>query len=95
MLSSSDDGQYQFETTCVGSDYESISEMNDRAVEISLATFRRKIGTPAFRDLATSLGYDRHFPISKDWHIWCGRSTYRGMFCVFLRWSRIEHIYVR
>ncbi len=60
---------------------------------VSLATFRRAVGRAQWRDINATLGYDRHFPISKDWHVGYYKGTYRDVPCYFLRHSRIEHIF--
>ena len=87
--------EYVWETDCRSSDYESISNMNATAEDITLVVFKREVGARAFHRLAEDLGYDKEFPISGDWHVGYYRSTYRGVPCVFLRWSGIEHIFVK
>ena len=55
--------------------------------------FAKAIGSQAWRDIQASLGYDRDFPITKDWHVGYYKGVFRGVPCYFLRHSRIEHIY--
>ena len=64
-----------------------------RPTSIELPTFRRAIGPEQWAWIQGSLGYDRSFPISRDWHVRYGKATYRGVPAVFLRHSRIEHIF--
>ena len=90
-------GLYQFMTTCVGSDYETMRRMLDDhpLKSISRRTFAQKIGTEAWKELQAQLGYDRYFPISKDWHVGYYSATYENLPAVFLRHSGIEWIFVR
>lgn len=85
--------QYRYVTDCIHSTYEDIRALMASEQSISLATFRKAIGLPQWRDLVGSLGYDRHFPISKDWHVGYYKGVYRGVPAHFLRHSRIEHIF--
>lgn len=85
---------YLFETDCRGSDYESMRDLVDNSTQISQQTFARKIGPNQWRDLQRNLGYDRSFPISKDWHVEYYAGTYRGRPAVYLRHSGIEYIFV-
>lgn len=86
-------GMFDFVTNCVGSDYESIQALTASEKPISLAMFRARIGPAQWKELQAKLGYDRSFPISKDWHVGYYSGTYRGVPCVFLRHSRIEWIF--
>jgi hypothetical protein len=85
---------YRFVTNCIGSDSVSIRDMIETEKDISLATFRRRIGPEQWKEIQANLGYDRHFPISKDWHIGYYESVYQGAPAVFLRHSGVEWIFV-
>jgi hypothetical protein len=86
---------YVFETDCIHSDGESIRALVESEKPISLRTFRSAIGIPAWKELQDTLGYDRHFPISRDWHIGFYKGVYRDRPAVFARWSAIEYIFVK
>lgn len=86
---------YRFETNCISSDYASIRSLIAAQQDISRQAFARRIGTAQWRDLQQTLGYDRHFPISRDWHVGYYESVYRGVPAVFLRHSGIEWIFVQ
>lgn len=86
-------GKFTFETRCVESTYEDMRALLASEQSISLATFRLAIGLPQWRILTRALGYDRGFPIRRDWHVGYYQGQYRGAPAYFLRWSGIEHIY--
>lgn len=86
-------GRYHFVHACPDSTYEDIQALATTEKDISLATFRRAIGPSQWNEIRANLGYDRHFPITKDWHVRYYKGVYRGVPCVFLRHSRIEHIF--
>lgn len=86
-------GRYQYVTDCIGSTYEDIQDLIETEVSVSLETFRKAVGLRAWREIQAVLGYDRSFPISKDWHVGYYRGVYRGVPAYFLRHSRIEHIF--
>lgn len=82
-------GGYQFVTSCVDSTYEDIRALQDSEQSVALATFRRAIGPTQWREITSNLGYDRSFPITKDWAVSYHKGTYRGVPCYFVRHSRI------
>lgn len=65
----------------------------EREESIARRTFQLAIGPAAWREIQQALGYDRDFPIRRDWHVGYYKSFYRGVPAVFLRHSRIEHIF--
>lgn len=68
--------------------------LDDHPVEmITLATFRTAIGPQQWREIKESLGYDRHLPISKDWHVAYFKGTYRETPAYWLTWSAMEYIF--
>jgi hypothetical protein len=87
--------EYRFVTNCIGSDSESIRDLVDSEKDITLRTFRQHIGLDQWKELLENFGYDRHLPISKDWHVGFYKGVYRGKPAVFLRHSAIEWIFVK
>jgi GNAT superfamily N-acetyltransferase len=85
--------RYIFVHSCPSSTYEDIQALTASEKPISLDTFRRAIGPAQWAEIQASLGYDRSFPIRRDWHVGYFRGVYRGVAAVFLRHSRIEHIF--
>ena len=88
-----ENGRYHYVMSCPGSTYEDIQALQESEQTVSRATFAKAIGSQAWRDIQASLGYDRDFPITKDWHVGYYKGVFRGVPCYFLRHSRIEHIY--
>jgi hypothetical protein len=86
--------EYHFVTNCIGSDSESIRDLVDSEKSISLRTFREHIGVSQWKELLAMFGYDRHLPISRDWHVGYYKGVYQGKPAVFLRHSAIEWIFV-
>lgn len=93
MTRSTEEGRYVFVTDCIGADGDDINEMKRAGKIISVDTFRKAIGQKRWKDIQAQLGYDRHMPIRKDWHVGYFRSTYRGVPAVYLAWSGIEHVF--
>lgn len=87
--------EYGYETDCINSDYDSVRNLIETQEPIARSTFAKKIGPVQWKELQQRLGYDRDFPISRDWHVAYYRGVYQGRSAVFLRWSGIEYIYVR
>ena len=70
-------GRFHFVTSCVGSTFEDIRDLIDNGDHaISMRTFAIAIGRNGWRQLSEMLGYDRDFPLSRDWHV----GYYRGIF---------------
>ena len=86
--------RYHFVTNCIASDSQSIRDLVDSQKDITLRTFREAIGVSQWKELLATLGYDRHLPISRDWHVGYYKSVYQGNPAVFLRHSAIEWIFV-
>jgi hypothetical protein len=89
------DKGYRFVTDCIGSTYEAISALKETEQSISRRTFREYVGPEEWKDLQQRLGYDRDFPIARDWHVGYYKGVYLGKPAVFVRWSGIEYIFVR
>ena len=87
----------RFVTDCVHSDGDSIDEMNRAARDVSLATLAKHC--EGVLDWAREVGYDGLYSsrsglaLGKDFAVSFCKSTYRGVPCYFIRWSRIEHIW--
>lgn len=58
--------------------------------EIDLRTFRALVGRPA-EEVFQSLGYGRHMPVDKDWHVRFKRDPSSGI--PFMVHSAIEHVF--
>ncbi len=89
----STDGKFIFVHSCPDSTYGDMLGLTSSETSIELPTFRRAIGPEQWAWIQGFLGYDRSFPISRDWHVRYGKATYRDVPAVFLRHSRIEHIF--
>lgn len=88
---------WQFETDCIHSDCESITDMVDQAKEISYRTMLKAVGRP-FIERQYELGYDIDnmrggLRLSKDWAVSYYRSFYQGRPCYYFVWSHIEQIF--
>ncbi len=86
-------GRYRFVTNCIGSTYEDISAMKETATGVSRATFAKALGPEQWKWVQKSLGYDRDFSISRDWHVGYDKGTYRGIPAYWLTHSGIEWIF--
>jgi hypothetical protein len=86
-------GRFLYIHSCPSSTSEDIGALVDAERDISLRTFREAVGLQQWRELQQMLGYDRYFPISRDWHVGYYRSVYRGVPAVFVRWSAMEYIF--
>lgn len=89
----------QYLSDCVGwprRHIPELSEMIDRARDISLTTFRRRIGAENYRDLEAGLGYGQRFGdlrMKNDYHVSFSRSSLYGTPVYYCRHSGIEHVY--
>jgi hypothetical protein len=88
-----ENGRFLFVTSCIDSTYEDIQALIASEQVVSRDTFRKAIGPEQWHDLVASLGYDRYFPITRDWHVGYYKGVYRGVPAYFLRHSRIEYIH--
>jgi hypothetical protein len=86
-------GRYRFVTDCIGSTYEDIQALMATEQPVSLQTFRSAVGLPQWRAIQAELGYDRHFPISRDWHVGYYKGEFRGVPAYFVRHSKVEYIF--
>jgi len=90
---------WHFETNCVNSDSDSITDMVDAAKPVTYDTMLRVVGEP-FLEMQRELGYDvgsmrGGLRMKNDWHVGYFKSTYRGRPCYFFTWSAIEYIFTQ
>lgn len=91
--------EYRYLTCCVDiqrPDVPALNTMVNRAVPITLKTFRRHVDTAEWEQ---QMGYTRHgdhaLPLSRDWHVAFYRSHFKGERCYFVVHSAIEYIFTR
>lgn len=73
-----------------------LCDMVDRARDISVSTFRRRIGAENYRDLEDGLGYGPRcggLRLKTDYHVSFCRSSLYGTPVYFCKHSGIEHVY--
>ncbi len=83
-----------FLTNCISADGDDINAMKEASTMIKRRTFLSHVDLKSMCDLERSLGYDRGFPMSRDWHVSYHKSTYQGKPCVYFVWSAIEYVFV-
>lgn len=84
---------FRYYTNCIScGDSDAINEMKDGAKQVTLSTIRRHCSD--FNELVSILGYNKKFPISKDYHVSFWKSKYKDKCCYYLEWSRIEYIFI-
>ena len=90
-----DQGRYRYVHNCTDSNYNEIDirKMMESAIEVSRNAFARAIGPEEWRAVQQRLGYDRNFPISRDWHVSYEKGNYRGVPAYWLNHSGIEWIF--
>lgn len=88
-----DAGRYHYVTDCVGATSEDMYEFLETTSAVPQREFAQAIGPAQWKSIQANLGYDRSFPISKDWAVNYGKGVYRGVPAYFLQHSHIEHIY--
>jgi hypothetical protein len=86
-------GHYFFVMDCTESTYEDIQALMASESEVSRPTVVRAIGSEQWRAWQRKMGYDKDFPISRDWHVGYYKGVFRGVPAYFIRHSRIEHIF--
>jgi hypothetical protein len=86
-------GRYRFVTNCIGSTYEDIRALKETATGVTRATFAKALGPEQWKWVQKSLGYDRDFSISRDWHVGYDKGTYRGVPAYWITHSGIEWIF--
>ena len=86
-------GDFRYLHSCPSSTYEDITDMTDKATDITRRTFMKYVNREDREMVERDLGYDRDFPITRDWHVSYSKSVYRGQPCVYLTHSAIEYIF--
>ena len=82
---------FYYWSCCVEMDGDDVNAMRDRAVGISYLNMRRKCVD--LLEWAKAHGYDRSFPLSKDFHVAYYRSELFGEQVCYLVWSGIEFVF--
>ena len=74
-----------------------LCDMQERAKDISRATFQKRIGGENLRELERSLGYAenkrRGLTMANDYHVNYRRSSLYGVRVYYLVWSGIEYVF--
>ena len=86
-----------YHTNCVNSTAELIDEMCDSARAITANTFIKHIGIVNWNQISEDLGYRKEWGdlrLSNDYAVSFFKSKYKGMECVYVEHSSIEHIFV-
>jgi len=84
--------KYIYETNCVNSNYEDITNMVDNSKEIKYSTFIKHV---SIKDIYEVLPmYQKEFPIKKDYHVRYFKSKFQGKKCYFIIQSAIEYIFI-
>lgn len=74
-----------------------LSEMIDRAIEITRRTFRKHISNQSLAEIEESLGFEQHpkqgLTMAGDFHVSYHRSKLHGKVVYYLRHSAIEYVF--
>lgn len=84
--------------SCPGSNAgEAIQAMVDAARDITRRTFLKHVYRNELIQIERDLGYEFHpkrgLTMASDWHVSYHKSVFRGVPCIYFRWSGIEHIF--
>lgn len=87
-------------TTCVNSDYKSITDMQTKAKPITYRTLRRCVGAAVLEPIEQNLCYDTGterggLRMSRDWAVSYAKSEYQGKPCLYFAHSHIEYIFLQ
>ena len=74
---------------------EELRQAMENGTQVSRITFERRIGKAAAGELNRALGYNRNFPIKRDWHVRYWKVKLDGCLVYLMRHSAIEHMYCR
>lgn len=83
---------YEYNTCCIGSTYELITDMTNTAKKITPQTFFKHIPR---KEVYNMLKYNRSFPIEKDYHVSYYKGIYNNIPCYYLCHSLIEYIWTK
>lgn len=74
-----------------------LSDMIDRALDITRSTFLKHVNRESLHELETNLGYDKHpkqgLTMAGDYHVSYHRSKLHGETVYFLKHSAIEYVF--
>jgi len=83
-------------TNCINSTGKAITEMVDKAKDITYETFIKHVD---WREISEMLGYALHpsqgLTLKNDYHVSYAKSFYKDIPCYYLSWSSIEYIFTR
>ena len=74
---------------------EALNRALEEGTQVSRITFERRIGKAAAGALNRALGYNRNFPIKRDWHVRYWKVKLAGCLVYLMQHSAIEHMYCR
>jgi hypothetical protein len=91
-------GAFGFFCNCVMWDKRTVDTelvpMIENSVQITRRTFVKRVNKEDLRLLKDSLGYDKYFPMSSDWHVTYYKSKINKKTVYFFRHSAIEYVFV-
>jgi len=95
------ENSYHFYSDCVNwpkNDVEALTDMIDRAIDISRRTFLKHVDRENLREIEKSLGYEAHhnqgLTMAGDWHVSYHRSKWHEDTVYYFKHSGIEHVFV-
>ena len=93
--------EYEYVGCCVDLKGRDITEMCDKATEVSYQTIRKRLGK-ALMEFAGSMGYEtrpggskRGIFLSNDCYVSYHKSHYKGKPCYYIDHSCIEYVFVK
>lgn len=93
--------KYEYVGCCVDLKGRDITEMCDKATEVSYQTIRKRLGK-ALMEFAESMGYEtspggsrRGIFLSNDYHVRYYKSRYKGKPCYYIYHSCIEYVFIK
>ena len=86
----------QFHIDCVNSDCESITDMVDRARDITYETFCKHCDiNPIAQKMGYASGSERGLHLKDDRLVTFHKSRFQGKPCYYMQHSRIEYVFIR
>lgn len=70
-----------------------LSDMIDRAIDISYKTFRSKVDTETFDEMKKAMGYDKNLKVEDDYAVRFQKSKLFGKIVYIFKQSGIEYIF--
>lgn len=74
-------------------DTEELEYICDNHIDITYNTFIKNVNPDSFKELCSSLGYDKHLHIKNDYAASFRRSKYKGKYIYFVVHSAIEYVF--